>query len=335
MEHFIGKTVKHDVLNAYGVTIVPAQTILNYESIQIMIKHKIDIESVVIVESSAIETIRSSELMQHTVGLSKILFESIPSSRKVPLMEFRKDVVPAIQQISENANIFDLFETIKARDEYTYQHNIGVGVLSTLIGKWMNLDESELSILTLAATLHDVGKVKIPVELLNKPGKLTDDEFQLVKKHTIYGYDLLKGTVGLSQRVALVALQHHEREDNRGYPLGLGKGQVDLFSSIVAVADIFHAMSSKRPYHDPLSFHEIIRQMSDGKFGALNPQIISVFIENVMKRLVGKRVVLTNNSQGEVVYLNPHSLETPLIKVKDHFLDLSQDRNIHIREIIA
>ncbi|MGO4543620.1 HD-GYP domain-containing protein [Paenibacillus sp. 2TAB23] len=338
MEQLIGKIMKQDILNAYGVTIVPANAILTRESLQLMVNHRIDLDSIVIAEhhKPILETtIQIGELVQQTVSVSKELFESILVSRKVPLMEIRNEVLPAILQLSKNPDIFELFEAVKAKDDYVYQHNVGVGVISTLIGRWMNLDDSELSILSLAATLHDVGKVKLPLEVLNKPGKLNEVEFQLIKKHTIYGYELLKGTTGLSLRIARVALQHHEREDGNGYPLGLKKENIDLFSSIVSVADIFHAMSSKRPYHEPLSFHEIVSQMSKGKFGALNPQIISVFIENMMKRLVGRQVMLTDGRAGEVVYLNPHNIETPLIKLADYFLDLSQERDIHIKSVIA
>jgi len=338
MEQLIGKKMKHDILNAYGVTIVPADSVLTHESIQILINHRIDLSSIALTsELKPVQqtSIQIGELVQQTVNVSKELFESILVSRKVPLMEIRNEVLPAILQLSKNKDIFELFEAVKAKDDYVYQHNVGVGVISTLIGRWMNLDNSELSILSLAATLHDVGKVKLPLEILNKPGKLNEVEFQLIKKHTIFGYELLKGTTGLSLRIARVALQHHEREDGNGYPLGLKKENIDLFSSIVAVADIFHAMSSKRPYHEPLSFHEIVNQMTDGKFGVLNPQIISVFIENLMKRLVGKQVLLTDGREGEVVYINPHNIETPLIKLADYFLDLSQERDVHIKSIIA
>lgn len=338
MEQFIGKQVKNDIVNEYGVTIVAASSVITRESLQIMMNHRIDISQLALV-SERTESNRTRqqthELVGQTVAMSKGLFESIAISRKVPLMEIRNEVLPAILELSKNSDIFELFEAVKAKDDYVYQHNVGVGVISTLIGRWIELDEAELLILSLAATLHDVGKVKLPLEVLNKPGKLTEVEFQLIKKHTIFGYELLKGTTGLSQRIARVALQHHEREDGNGYPLGLKKENIDLFSSIVAVADIFHAMSSHRPYHEPLSFHEIVNQMGQGKFGALNPQIISVFIENMMKRLVGKQVLLTDGREGEVVFINPHNIETPLIKLDDFFIDLSIERDIHIKAIIA
>ncbi|MFX3632312.1 MAG: HD-GYP domain-containing protein [Candidatus Pristimantibacillus sp.] len=338
MNHLIGKKVERDIINSYGITIVPAQTIINPEAIKLLISHKIDTDLILFsseINENAIIKNQSNKLIRQTVSRSKELFESIKTVRKVPLMEIRNEIIPAVLELSNNPNIFDLFEAVKAKDDYTFEHNIGVGILSTLIGRWLNLDETELSILSLAATLHDIGKVNIPIEILNKPGKLTNEEFEIVKKHTIHGYELLKATTGSNMKIARVALQHHEREDGRGYPLGLKKENIDLYSSIVAVADIFHAMSSKRPYHDPIPFYEIVSQMTQGKFGELNPQIVSLFIENIMKRLIGKRVFLTDGREGLVLYLNPHLLERPLIKVEDEFVDLSQEMSLHIKEIMV
>lgn len=315
-------------------------SILDEKSIRILTNHNIDLKSVIYdtqvqSPSAARSRSKSNELVRQSVAKAKELFETITMSRKIPLMEIRQEVIPVVHKISRNPDIFALFEAVKAKDDYTYQHNIGVGVLATLIGRWMGLDESELSILSVAATLHDVGKLKIPNEILNKPGKLTAEEYELMKQHTVYGYEMLKETPGLNPRIALVALQHHEREDGRGYPLGIQKDEIDIFSAIVAVADVFHAMSSKRPYHDPISFHEIVRQMSQGKFGELNPHIVSVFLDNMLKKLVGKQVVLTDGRMGEVVLLNPHLLERPLVKVEDQFLDLSHCKDVHIMEIIS
>lgn len=333
MDNLIGKKLKSDVINTYGVTIIPAHTVINSDSIRLLLSHKIDINSLFL--TAEVEINDPYPLVQQVVAKSKLLFESIIESRKVPLLEIRNEVIPSIQDISNNENLFELFEAIKAKDDYTYQHNIGVGVLSTLIGRWMNLSESELSILSLGAVLHDIGKVKIPKEILNKPGKLTKEEFDLMKKHTIFGYEMLKETTGLNQRIAFIALQHHERDDGKGYPLGLVKGKIDMLSSIVAVADIFHAMSSKRPYHDPIPFYEIVNQMRQEKFGQLNPHIVSIFLENIMKRLIGERVMLTDGQMGEVVYLNPHSVEKPLILIDETFYDLSKEKDLQIQSIVV
>ncbi len=330
MENLLGRTIKNDITNLYGVSLIPALTTIQDDHIKFLKNHTVDPNSISFLLEDK-ETYGQS--IKKVVNTSKALFNSIEASGKIPLMEIRKGILPSIQEASKNSNIFQLFETVKATDEYTYQHNIGVGILSTLIGRWLNLTESDISVLSLAATLHDVGKVKIPIEILSKPGKLSNDEFALIKKHTIYGYEILKDTIGLNQRVPLVALQHHERNDGKGYPLGLKGDKVDFFSKIVAVADIFHAMSSKRPYHDPIPFHEIVSQMRRGIFGELDPTIVSVFLNNIMKKMVGENVVLTDGRIGEVVSLNPHNIETPLIKVNDEFIDLSKRNDLQIRVI--
>ncbi|NRF95562.1 HD-GYP domain-containing protein [Paenibacillus frigoriresistens] len=333
MDGYLGKKVKYDVINSYGVTLVPAQTILGHEHIKLLVKHDIDTYSIVILKEIEEEKTSCSQCVQQAVDLSRELIDSFRTSRKIPVMEIRKEILPSIRQVAENPDIFQLFETVKAKDDYTYQHNIGVGILSTLIGRWLNLGESELTLLSLAATLHDIGKVNVPLDILNKPGKLTNEEFALVKKHTIFGYEMLRDTTGLNSRIALVALQHHERNDGKGYPFGLKQEKIDYFGKIVAVADIFHAMSSKRPYHEPMPFYEIVSQMRQGIFGALDPNIVSVFLENIVKKMVGQNVVLTDGRVGEVVHLNPHNIETPLIKIKDEFLDLSILSDLHIKEI--
>jgi len=342
MEHLIGRKVLADVINHYGVTIIPAQTVLSNDSIKLLNNHRIELDALSLAaaeksvepDAAPVSSYERKNLeVQQAVSRSKELFQSIGNSRRIPVSELRREVLPAIRDLSVTTDLFELFEMVKAKDDYTYQHNVGVGIISTMIGSWMQLDESDLATLTLAATLHDIGKVKIPDEILNKPGKLTDEEFELVKKHTEIGYELLKMTPEIDPRVALVALRHHEREDGRGYPFGLDKRDIDLFSSIVAVADIFHAMSSERPYKAATPFHEIVSEMRIGKFGELNPEIVTLFLENVMKKLIGRQVKLTNEADAEVVYLNPHNLESPLVKTAEGFIDLSKDRSVQIKSI--
>ncbi|MGF7032981.1 HD-GYP domain-containing protein (c-di-GMP phosphodiesterase class II) [Paenibacillus mucilaginosus] len=341
MRDGLGKQLKHDVFNHAGVVIVPAGTLLTEEHLELFGKHGIEpgqiVVSAAVPKSDPKSARRASGSLVQSVRKaaeqSKILFEQTALTKKIPVMELRGTILPAVRQIAANDDVFALFEAVKAQDEYTYQHNIGVGVLSTLIGKWMGLDEMELSILSLGATLHDVGKVNIPLEILNKPGKLTTEEYALIKKHTVYGYELLKDTVGLSYRIALIALQHHERGDGKGYPLGLRKDQTDPLSKIVAVADVFHAMSSKRPYHDPMPFTEVVGQMRQGVFGQLDPEIVTVFLNGMAQRLLGREVLLTDGRVGEVVLIHPHDKTSPLIRTGSSFVDLSKERHVAIRSV--
>lgn len=332
MDSYLGRTIKHDLINTYGVTVIPAGSVLNTEHLELIRKQRISTLDLVFIDSDQ-EMPSCLEKTHRVVEVSKDLFNSFRLTRKVPLADIRKDVVPVVLEISQHRDIFALFEAIQGKDDYTYQHNIGVGVLSALIGRWMNMSDAELSVLSLAATLHDIGKLKIPAELLNKPDKLTPDELALVKKHTIFGYEMLKETTGANSRITLTALQHHERNDGQGYPLGLKEKQIDTYSKIVAVADIFHAMSSKRPYQEAMPFHTIVDQMRRGSFGVLDPHIVSVFLENIVKRTVGREVVLTDGRTGEIVYLNPHNIQTPLIRINDEYIDLARSKEIRIKEI--
>ncbi|NBD24445.1 HD-GYP domain-containing protein [Paenibacillus glycinis] len=337
MRHYLGKIAKHDMVNAFGVTVLPAGTLLREEHLILLEKHGIDNLSMFF-EAARSEPAPAKSPREAVGGIverAKALYAAIQETGQVPLKELEAEVVPAVQNVANHPNIFELFEAVKAQGDYTYEHNIGVGVLSTMIGRWLNFGEEELTALTIAATLHDVGKVKIPEAIINKPGKLTEDEFELVKKHAIYGYEILKKTEGVSYRAALVALQHHEREDGGGYPLGLTSDNIDPFSKIVAVADIFHAMSSDRPYHKALPFYEVVRQLREGYFGQLDPTIVSVFLENITTKLVGQRCLLTDERVGEIVYINPHDGEAPLVKVGEEFVDLSCERKLQIKRIIG
>ncbi|MGO0061902.1 HD-GYP domain-containing protein [Brevibacillus fluminis] len=328
-----GKKVKRDVFNSYGMLIVAAQAVLTDEHLDLIKNHRIDITTVAIMTDSEEEGIACRQEVQKVVRASKGMFDSIRHTRKIPVMQMRTEILPLIREVTEHTNVFQLLEAVKATDEYTYQHNIGVGILSTLIGKWLNLGETELAVLSLAATLHDVGKMQVPLDILNKPGKLTPEEFAVIKQHTVFGYQVLKDTPGLNHRTALVALQHHERLDGKGYPFGITDQKIDLFSRIVAVADIFHAMSSKRPYHNALPFHEVISQMRKGIFGALDSSITSLFLDNIVKKMVGEQVVLTDGTMGEVVMLNPFDIEKPLIKAGGGFIDLSKENDLRIQAI--
>src|SRR5690606_8804600 len=146
-----------------------------------------------------------------------------------------------------------------------------------------------------------------------------------LKTHTILGYERLRETVGLTHRQALVALQHHERLDGSGYPFGLKHDKIDLFSRIVAVADVFHAMCSTRLHRQPLSFHEVLYQMKNDSFGALDPVIVKRFIEKLMEAFIGQSVHLTSGEEGTLLMVHPHDPLRPLIRTKGGFLDLSRN----------
>jgi HD-GYP domain-containing protein (c-di-GMP phosphodiesterase class II) len=336
MNHLIGQKVMHDVMNARGVMIIPAKKVIREQHLELCHLHNIDLFSIILESDNGTVSNPASVLAVQIMEQSLFLFQSIRLNRKIPVLEFKNTILPVIDQIEEDPNIFRLLKAVKAKDEYTHCHNIGVSVIATLIGKWLNMEKMDLAALSLAALLHDVGNVRIPLEMLNKEDVFRQDEFEFFKQHTIYGYEMLKDTVGISNRVALVALQHHEREDGSGYPLGLKKVQIEPFSKIVAVADVFHAMYSKRPYQEPFALSEIIKELKIESFGKLDPHIVSVFIRNITNKWIGKQVLLSDGQKGNIVYMNPYEEAKPLIQMNNnHFIDLSRHRMLQIKEIVS
>lgn len=264
----------------------------------------------------------------------KEIFEEIRRTQKIPLYHIRKRIVPIILHMIEQPAILDLFVTLHRRDDYLYSHSLAVGVISALLGKWLAIQNSELLQLTTAAIIHDVGKVMIPASIINKPGELTAEEYEVMKRHTILGYELIKDTIGTNHNQALVALQHHERMDGLGYPLGINADRIGLFSRIVAIADVFHAMSSKQVYRHALPFYEVLSQMEQYAYGKLDTGIVRLFLKKIMQSILGYNVLLTDGRKGKVIYINPNCPTLPLVHIGDEFVDLSNNTDIKIEQMI-
>ncbi|MDU7476675.1 MAG: HD-GYP domain-containing protein [Paenibacillus macerans] len=334
--HFIGRKVNKDIFSEAGALLLSESMVITQEHLATLENRGIILtEDDLAAEIFALEDLASpqAKIVDDAVQYVNEIFNEVRETKKVPLAEIRKSVIPAIHEMTQATQLIRLFAALQAKDDYTYRHNIAVGTMSNLLGGWMGLDHRDLLQLTAAAFLHDIGKTLIPDEILNKPGALTAEEFAIMKNHTVFGYEILKDTVGVNHRQALVALQHHERMDGSGYPLGITAEKIDLFSRIVAVVDIFHAMTSKRVYRDPAPFNEVLDQMEKDAFGPLDPSITKMFVEKMMHSLIGSPVVLTDDRKGIVVMLNPHDLTHPLIRTEDGYVDLSKDLSVHIKRI--
>lgn len=330
MRDLLGRKLKHDIVSPNGLTIIPAETILVEEHLRLITNHRADRESIILYPDVAE---KRQKQVNEIVKQSEGLFHSIQHTSEIPVKELTTKLVPELREFVSNTNVYELLETLKYQDDYTYRHNIAVGAIATLIGNWLKLDDEELSSLTLAGTLHDVGKLKIPSEVLNKPGKLTAEEFDLVKSHTIIGYDLLKDTFGDNSNVSLVALQHHEKGNGKGYPYGLRRNKTHYHSKIVMVADIYHAMSSKRSYHEMMPFFEVMKQMRAAAYGEMDPKILTVFQTNMIRRLIGQTVQLVDGRMGKVVYIYPYEQDAVIQLEDGTFVDSSKDYLIQIKEV--
>ncbi|WP_410510952.1 HD-GYP domain-containing protein [Paenibacillus sp. BR2-3] len=325
---FIGKQLGTDLFNDKGLFVLPAMTLLNADHIRLLERHRIflDAKDIIQLDSAAFFQIAVDDC---TAAMEKV-FEQVRFNRRVPVNQLRAEVLPFINEVTEKNDFYGMLSALQSKDDYTYRHNIAVGILSTLLGKWLKLEPEELSMLTIAATLHDIGKIMIPAEILTKTGPLTDKEFQYMKKHTTIGYELIRDTVGTSHMQALVALQHHERMDGSGYPFGVMGHRITDFSKIVAVADVFHAMISDRLYRKASPLYEVLKQMSDSVFGKLDPYICRVFMDKLMQSMIGNEVELTDGRVGRIILILPHDPIRPLVNIEEDFIDLSKERKLGI-----
>ncbi len=333
LNDLIGFQLKRDLYNDNGLLVLKAKDTLTEEGIRRIIKHGIQITHRDI-EKDVVQT-HTLELIEDSVHQVEAIFFHIRKTNKIPMQDFRDNIFPVINQATDKLNMYTLLNTIKSKDDYTYRHNIGVGMLATMIGKWMNLNAAELNLLTVGATLHDVGKMQTPEEILNKTGRLTDNEFTIMKRHTTMGHQMLSLTEGLPERVALIALQHHEREDGSGYPLGIKSDQIDPLSKIVSVADVFHALTSNRVYRNATPFYQILRDMHQGTLGKFDHDITAIFTHKIMSTLVGNNVVLTDGRIGKVVMINQLDPVNPLVQIDKDFLDLGKHADINMAEVIG
>lgn len=266
-------------------------------------------------------------------------FEVVRQFKRLPYTHFQKIafemVLPIVSMPGVMANLFNV---IKNHDDYTYKHSLNVAIICGLLGKWLENEEKVVQTFILTGLLHDIGKTQIPLDILNKPGKLSPAEFEVIKKHTILGYSLMQEAtkaIPLPKKILLGILLHHERCDGSGYPRGLIHNKIPLVARIIAIADIYDAMVSERCYKEAVSPFEVVKVLTQEMFNKLDPTICTVFLNNVRNYLVGNIVELSTGKTAEVVYVPDANLR-PLVRTGyGEFIDLEKEKGIAIKKVIS
>lgn len=239
------------------------------------------------------------------------------------LLNQTKDTIAA----SRNPlHTFHMLQSMRDYDDATFIHSLNVSIICNAFGTWLGLSQEDNDILTLAGLLHDVGKLKIPDTIIKKPGSLTEAEFAMVKLHPRRGYAILKN-LPVDPRIRNAALMHHERCDGSGYPSGLKADQIDDMAKIIAIADIYDAMTSARVYRGPLCPFEVITVFENEGYQRFDPHFMMIFLNNIVDSYVNNTVRLTDGREGEIVMINRDKLSKPVVRVGDAFVDLSKKEN--------
>ncbi len=215
--------------------------------------------------------------------------------------EATNNVTDALMKtITDNDAVAVDIGMLKVSDEYTFKHSVDVATMAMIIGKKYGLPDRELHELGIAGLLHDVGKTKIPNEVLNKPAKLTDDEFALMKQHTLFGFEILKKKDEFPESIMKGVLQHHEKINGRGYPLGVPETKIHRYAKIIAVADVYDALVTERPYKSGFPKNVAI-EMIMAMTGELDFEVMKSFLGSVILYPVDSIIQLSNGEKAKVI----------------------------------
>lgn len=264
----------------------------------------------------------------------KVIFKETRIGKKLVHDELEACVTPLLEEIAGNNNIAKRLWQIENCDEYTYDHSVQVCMIASLLGKWLGYKDQELREIAIAGLLHDIGKINIPDEILNKPEELNAEEFKIMKTHATLGYVLLMNNKEFDERTLMAVFQHHEWYDGTGYPHGIKGKDISKYARIITIADVYSAMISDRVYRKRKTPFEVARLIMDSTFGCFDPYYSMIFLNKISQFYVGNIVKLTTGEIGEVVMIPKNEPARPLIKVENRFIDLMKTMDIEIEEII-
>lgn len=230
--------------------------------------------------------------------------------------------------------LFDMINQMHSINDSIYAHCVNVAMISRMIGRWLHFDQHDLDILTCCGLLHDIGKLAIPNEVLNKPGKLTDEEFALIKSHPKLGYDMLVNQ-DVDSRIKQSVLMHHERYDGSGYPNGLTSEFLPDFAMIVTIADVYDAMTASRSYREPLCAFQVIENFEREGYQKYHTKYIYTFLHQIASTYQNNRIMLNDGRGAKIVMLNQSQLSKPIIQFDNgECIDLSTTKDLYISKVL-
>ncbi|TYS69558.1 HD-GYP domain-containing protein [Sutcliffiella horikoshii] len=331
----IGKILKNDIYSLSGNLLLRKGTVLNANHVESLQKHAYYFDQAFILDEPHH---LSREYFQHVKNMYETsihtfqsIFANLEGEQLPPIDEIQGMLTPLIDKLVDDPVFTRYIEQVKSYDNYTYTHSLNVGIYSSLIGKLQGLEKSSISLLGQMGMFHDVGKLLIDKNILQKPGRLTEKEWMEIQKHTTYGYDLLKKNRTIDPHILQGALLHHERLDGSGYPTGIKHSKIPYFVQILSVADMYDALSSERSYRPKQNIFTTTKILiQEANYNRLNPAIVYPFVRYILSNHLREEVVLNNGKLAEIIFIHSDEPHLPIIKVDDHFIDLRKNKDLEI-----
>lgn len=347
-----GMVVAKDVHNASNILVMGKNTVLSDESITKLAFHGI---YSVYIKDEVVEVPKPT--YERTYMPSKIketpefkvfkenydrevkelegTFNDIISqqSKKIGIADLCQKATCMLDDTRGGIHVFDILHNMRDYDDSTFNHCMNVALICNVFADWMHMSAMEKEIATVAGLLHDIGKLRIPEKIVKKAARLTDEEYDLIKTHPMEGYNILFESRFISS-IQNASLMHHERVDGSGYPLGLKGNQIDKYAKMVAIADVYDAMTAARVYRGALCPFKVIEMFESEGLSMFDPEYLLVFMENIVQTYIKNWVRLSNGKEGEIVMLNKQKFSRPVVLCGTEFINLADHPEISIDEIL-
>ena len=345
-----GMIAAKDIYNAQDLLVMQQGTVLDDRAISKLIIH--GIESVMIVdekgpvrlmpkEPSYYQKVRASKEFKEfkqrydkeTVAFTEELTQIVEKGKPIEEEKLLNFTYNIIGEKEVGIGLFDTLQNLREYDDETYVHSVNVALLCALFSSWLKLSEKETRTAILCGLLHDIGKTMVSEEIKKKPERLTDLEFVRVKSHPMDGARVLK-LKNVNPHIVNAASQHHERCDGSGYPQGLKRKQIDPYAKMVAIADVYEAMTATRSYRSPLCPFAVIEEFEETGMQKFEVEFLLPFLEHVSATFIQNRVRLSNGMEGNIVFMNKEKFSRPVVQCGKTFVDLMEHRELYIERIL-
>ena len=269
----------------------------------------------IIALSFAEELGRANRIKSQAHALVKTVMQDVRLGRAVELEQVEPMIESITESVLSNSGALLTLLRIKNKDDYTFLHSVSVGTLMIAFCRSVGMDRETIHLAGLGGILHDTGKALVPDEILNKPGRLTEEEFDIIKRHPRDGFDILSRTEGISEIPLDITLHHHERVDGSGYPHNLKGDTISTLAKMAAIVDVYDAITADRCYHKGMAPTDALRKIFEWSKYHFDPKLVQAFMRCVGIYPVGTLVLLESGKLGVVIEQHDSNLLTPKIKV--------------------